>query len=418
MRFTSNGSDRRYAGGILLILFLFSFSLTSIAVPLPAEERKEVIFFRYSDESVEDAESLYGMMEKHLEEVLGALLVKPGEFHIVREGPEFLPQLPATLLVSWRERLEKAREKFRLLDLEGAFHEVEEILGAPYRYSLPPESRDVYAEAAFLGAFLLSRLGRSDEAERVLLRSSSIVSQPGPVLDLYPPDFSRFVRNVFKKDRSCRLVVNSDPAGAKVTVDGEELGTTPLTAKLEKTGLVRVKVEKEGYVGREVRTVVLPGDERVLSVTLPLSEVNLISGAVARGDLRETVRISRLFLKRTGREALLISVLKRGGEKPLFDLLFVTSGKRKEYYSHFRNLSGSDRVIMKKDLLPFFSDSLVREVFPGTLAWEAEFREKEEKTLLTRWWFWGLVAVGAAGVVYGLTQGKRGDSGGSVTVQF
>lgn len=49
-------------------------------------------------------------------------------------------------------------------------------------------------------------------------------------------------------DPNGRLIVNSDPAGASVTVDGNNLGTTPLAAQKLRTGDHELLLNKAGYV--------------------------------------------------------------------------------------------------------------------------------------------------------------------------
>jgi cytoskeleton protein RodZ len=66
-----------------------------------------------------------------------------------------------------------------------------------------------------------------------------------------------------------RLVVLSDPAGARVTVNGVGWGSTPLTIRYLPLGEKRVRLTKPGYVSQE-RTVRVDGrrPEATLRVTL------------------------------------------------------------------------------------------------------------------------------------------------------
>jgi hypothetical protein len=47
------------------------------------------------------------------------------------------------------------------------------------------------------------------------------------------------------------LVVNSDPQGARVTVDGIGWGTTPVTIRYLPAGDKRIRVTLDGYVTEE-----------------------------------------------------------------------------------------------------------------------------------------------------------------------
>jgi hypothetical protein len=50
-----------------------------------------------------------------------------------------------------------------------------------------------------------------------------------------------------------RIPVTSTPVGAKVFLDGKEMGSAPLTLRLKKTGGYHLRIEKEGYQPYEVR---------------------------------------------------------------------------------------------------------------------------------------------------------------------
>ncbi len=46
---------------------------------------------------------------------------------------------------------------------------------------------------------------------------------------------------------SQKIPVTSNPAGAKIIVDGNEMGTTPMNLKLRRKKIHNIKIEKEGY---------------------------------------------------------------------------------------------------------------------------------------------------------------------------
>lgn len=52
-----------------------------------------------------------------------------------------------------------------------------------------------------------------------------------------------------------KIPVDSDPPGANVILDGESVGTTPLTVKLTRKENHQIRIEKDGYVPYEVLTV-------------------------------------------------------------------------------------------------------------------------------------------------------------------
>jgi cytoskeletal protein RodZ len=69
-------------------------------------------------------------------------------------------------------------------------------------------------------------------------------------------------------DAANSLIVTSDPAGARVTVDGIGWGTTPVTIRLLAPGEKTIRVIKDGYASEE-RTVRIT-DGRSASVHVPL----------------------------------------------------------------------------------------------------------------------------------------------------
>jgi hypothetical protein len=69
-------------------------------------------------------------------------------------------------------------------------------------------------------------------------------------------------------DAANSLIVNSDPAGARVTVDGIGWGTTPATIRMLTPGEKTIRVIKDGYASEERRVRIIDG--RSTSVHVPL----------------------------------------------------------------------------------------------------------------------------------------------------
>jgi hypothetical protein len=69
-------------------------------------------------------------------------------------------------------------------------------------------------------------------------------------------------------DAANSLIVTSDPAGARVTVDGIGLGTTPATIRLLTPGQKTIRVIKDGYASEERSVRITEG--RPTSVHVPL----------------------------------------------------------------------------------------------------------------------------------------------------
>ena len=76
--------------------------------------------------------------------------------------------------------------------------------------------------------------------------------------------------------------VKSQPRGARVFVDGKDVGSTPLTVKLSRWGFHRVRVELDGYEPYEVplrKTVNGNAAENLFFGFVPIV-IDLLTGAV------------------------------------------------------------------------------------------------------------------------------------------
>jgi hypothetical protein len=71
-----------------------------------------------------------------------------------------------------------------------------------------------------------------------------------------------------------RLLVRSSPAGAKVSLDGREVGTTPLTLRDVGVGTHLVRVTHQGYIAAEQR-VRISGTQPAQSIELELTDARV-----------------------------------------------------------------------------------------------------------------------------------------------
>lgn len=81
------------------------------------------------------------------------------------------------------------------------------------------------------------------------------------------------------KGTSQTITFNSEPSGAKVYLDGQMFGETPLTLKLKKNKYDSIMVKKEGYV---TQTAFLNKDYdgvALINIFWDLSTTDLITGA-------------------------------------------------------------------------------------------------------------------------------------------
>jgi uncharacterized protein YceK len=82
------------------------------------------------------------------------------------------------------------------------------------------------------------------------------------------------------KGTSQTVNITSEPSGAKVRIDGQSFGATPLSVKLKKNKYDSITIEKPGY-----RSQTRPLDQAydpvaLLNVIWDLSTTDLITGAV------------------------------------------------------------------------------------------------------------------------------------------
>ena len=100
-----------------------------------------------------------------------------------------------------------------------------------------------------------------------------------------------FSRGTFQK-----IPVTSNPLGAKIIVDGEEMGYTPLNLKLKKNLKLKrkkshvIRIEKQGYNPLEIRITRKTSDSFAIYILGNITWgfagafLGLIAGAVAGGE--------------------------------------------------------------------------------------------------------------------------------------
>jgi hypothetical protein len=69
-------------------------------------------------------------------------------------------------------------------------------------------------------------------------------------------------------DSVTELVVTTDPAGARVTVNGIGWGTTPVTIRFLPAGQKRIRVTKEGYASEERMMRLFDGQPGMVDILL------------------------------------------------------------------------------------------------------------------------------------------------------
>ena len=93
---------------------------------------------------------------------------------------------------------------------------------------------------------------------------------------------------------SQKIPVTSNPIGAKIIVDGNEMGTIPVNLKLGRKKIHNIKIEKEGF---EPFTVIINRKNSMLLSILGNTFIGGVSGALlglAAGDSKErTIKSER-----------------------------------------------------------------------------------------------------------------------------
>jgi cytoskeletal protein RodZ len=97
------------------------------------------------------------------------------------------------------------------------------------------------------------------------------VPTPRPGTAVAPPPQSASIDQAVRPpaDLDGEIVVTTDPAGARVTVNGIGRGMTPVTVRFVPFGTLRIRVIKDGYVSEE-RVVRLTSESPTTEVAVPL----------------------------------------------------------------------------------------------------------------------------------------------------
>lgn len=116
-------------------------------------------------------------------------------------------------------------------------------------------------------------------------------SAPGympKTVDVAVEDRTPQALNINLQSDFAKILFESKPAGAQVTIDGSALGRTPCEAPRLASGKHRLAIAHPGYVAHEDELVVQPGEERTVNVTL--------AARPARLSVASTPPKARLFL--------------------------------------------------------------------------------------------------------------------------
>jgi formylglycine-generating enzyme required for sulfatase activity len=152
------------------------------------------------------------------------------------------------------------------------------------------------------------------------------------------------LKNIELPPADGRLVLQSTPSVATISVDGKFLGTTPATLTLSSGQLHRLQLSKPGYRNAEQELTLGPDEEQALSVTLPPeygtlfitsspADARLVLDGKAVGEanrrLRLTTRPHSLEFSKAGYITQRIKVTPRAGVSQNLDIRLKTVAQAK-----------------------------------------------------------------------------------------
>lgn len=272
------------------------------------------------------------------------------------------------------------------------------------------------AREAFIGAFHLDSQAR---VEDLLVLPEALEAQ-------------EVARRILAAGRTGSLLVESEPPGAEVWIDGTYRGPAPWDEPAIGTGLHFVALRLPGY------------ERKSLMVRVPDQGAIAVIGADARltpARRRPLLDIARAKLARSGPERDISGGIEDLKALFLADLLLVVDLLPEGTHASLWDLQTMDRVwrdfstqalsgdavsrgsVVALVMSAFRSDQARFQVAEGTAA-----VPRRKSGIVNQWWFWttiGVVAAGAvtAGVLLGRTgsshpDGISRDGTGSVIIRF
>ncbi len=423
MKFTLSGFRRRPFFAVITIYTIFFVLGTapySKGGTTPPD--REMILVEFAQGGVEEqlARDLIGSVETILKNEFFISTVSNNLLRKVEGGTRMLPKVDTDTIFSWKEKLIKAREYYRLFEMEKVRPELEDMIKAPYNYQLSLKGRELVKEALLLGSLVEFKGGAQEEGEKLVRHYQYLGGNISLPPELYPPDFLEFIRKASMGQGYATIMVNTTPPGSRVVVDGEKVGDSPVIYRILNPGYIKLEVRKEGFIGSDYSTVLLPGDRLNLNLDLQIDESSEMARGFNRNRYDEVVKSSKRLLERAGKGSLLAIALRGSGKIATMDILFVYGGYEGMEKGHLliRNLQSKGKKMDVNDILPLLNDpQFMRYVPVEKRAKVLELLNQKEK-ITGKWWFWTLLGIGTAGLVYTIIRVNSGDSGGTVNLQF
>jgi serine/threonine-protein kinase len=119
---------------------------------------------------------------------------------------------------------------------------------------------------------------RSSDAGPAVAKPTPKPAPPAPVRSATPPPAAEPPKPAEPVAQTGRITVRTTPAGARVTIDGKDVGKSPLTVPNLARGTHTVRVMRDGYTSVERRVVITPS-QPTSTLTLNLARGAAPSGA-------------------------------------------------------------------------------------------------------------------------------------------
>jgi len=301
---------------------------------------------------------------------------------------------------SVRQTLASARDLYRKMQFDEAVSRLRKARALLGQHASGAEHFKLLSMLAMqLG---LNHLALKDEpAARRAFVTASLHGYGAPAPGSLPPEVEAFIaatRKGMEGQTRGGISIKTQPPGARVWVDGKEVGLSPVTAQAA-AGLHHLRIARLGFEAKALYQEVSPGKVERAEIYLKaapsaLAARQLLRLHEARGDPTEAPRSVRVAF---GADTALLLAGKKDG-KPYNHLLWT----------------GGKRSALKEHRCPGDAPARLADCLGPALYRLAAGKPYARKTISTpvykRWWFWALVGGGAAvaaGTTLGIYYGTR-----------
>lgn len=375
---------------------------------------ERVFFIRIYSEDIREDES-QGIFNLLVEEIN-----KKGELLIISGKEEEDKQ---NFISKGRAFYEKGKKHYERIELKEALEEFKKaapILEEAFELS---EGKEILKHLFMYLALSYMALGERAKGIDYLRRVNILDSNFDPDPFIYPPFIREELvrqRDILNAPASSALVVESEPTGADVMINGKFYGKTPVVIRGLSIGRYEVTLKYKGYKNIKRFIYITGGDPIRLAEEMQPDEVsnmiNQINNAIIKNDMESAFsgmeNLSRLLKV----EKILLGILTKDLDRFKMEAMLIDSFNRKIINEANISFSHKERLKYIKELtekLSLKQTSQLSEI-------------AESRPFYKSFWFIvlvGIVAIAAgalalAGGGGGGGGGSSSSSTGSVTVNF